>query len=502
MAKELGAQSDSRLEDALDYASNIGVLGVLRALSRLRGLVLLPIIAKGLGPGIYGAWTQSLVAVNLGSSIIDFQLHSAVVRFVAGTEDRAEQRAVFLPSLLLISGLGVLVAVGAAFARDAIAGLVLGDPQFRSVGAILGIWIGLTAVTQLGLHLLRGLQRVKLYGFLSTGQVLAQLVAVAVVITVTGELLPAVWSAIGVELLFAILVLAIGLGQIGLAWPGWRRLRGTLAFSLPLVPAYYSGAVLGFADRLVVAAQLGSTAVGIYAAAYSLARIVRELFVPIGTALMPAVTRMWDSEDVSRARWILGNTVRYYAILAVPALVGLVLLGPTIMQILATQTMAAGVRLLIPFIGLGLMVTNFQNAFSFVLQIAEDTRSLAVSRLIAAGGYVLLVLFAIPRWGLLGGAIATSLGYILDLLLTRAMARRHLRFPLPLRDIAKAIVASAVMVPVVINLNRGGFRGVIFALAGGLATYTFAMVLLRAVGRRELRFAGSLLGMGGDVGAQ
>ncbi|NIP95611.1 MAG: hypothetical protein GWO24_20070, partial [Akkermansiaceae bacterium] len=85
------------------------------------------------------------MAVSFGSLLIGLQLQSAVVRFVAGTDKRAEQRAIFFPSLLVTAGLGAVVAVVAAKSSKMIATLILGDARYEGIGALLGLWIGLSA---------------------------------------------------------------------------------------------------------------------------------------------------------------------------------------------------------------------------------------------------------------------------------------------------------------------------------------------------------------------
>lgn len=485
-----------RLEEARAYASDIGVLGVLRGLSRLRGLILLPIIARSLGPSVYGAWTQSLVAVAVGSSLVLVQVDTALVRFVSGTNDRAEQQRIYLPLLLLVTLLGVLVSfAGAALARP-LASFVLGDSVYEPVAAWLGLWAAITALGQLGIQLQRGLHRVKLYGFLSTGETLGQMVVVAVVILSTGNLLFAVLGAVIWESIFVLGVLALGFRSVGLGRPDFATLSRSLGFSLPLVPSYYAGMVLSFGDRVYIAAQLGAEAVGIYAAAYSLARIVGEIFIPVSTALLPAVSRAWDGGDRTQTRWLLSNTLRYYLFLAIPSVAGLGLLGPGILQLLAPGTFNQGIGPLIGLLGLGYLFGGLQTAFAIVLQLVEATRSLAVSRGLAAIVYLPAVFLGVSGWGLLGGAAATVIGYAVDMSLAFVFSARYERFELPVRYSLKAVVATSAMAVLVWFLARPGLAGLASSLVAGALTYVVLLILLRGIGRREFSWLISVVRKG------
>ncbi len=486
-------QEATRLDEAMTYASDVGVLGVLRGLARLRGLILLPVIGRGLGAATYGVWTQSLVAVSVGISIIILQLDTTLVRFMSGTDDRERRRDVFLPILALVSLFGIVLTILAVLFPSPLAGLVLGDPAYVPIARWLGIWTGLSAVAQLGMQLQRGVHRVKLYGALSTVETLGQMSIVAALILWTGDLLTAVRGAVAWELAFALAVLVLAFREVGVGWPKLSSLRPSLQFSLPLVPSYFAGTVLSFADRLVVAAQLGSEAVGIYAAAYSLARIVRELFVPVGTALLPAVSRSWDRNDKDRGRWMLAYTLRYSLGLTIPALAGLSVLGPAILTHLAAEGIAESAGLLIPLIGLGYLFAGTQTIFAILLQILRDTKALAISRGVAALIYVPLVLVGVSYAGLVGGACATLLGYALDLGLAVWFTFRRERLALPMIYTGKAALASLIMAVVVALIPHRSMLGLALSVTAGLISFTGMMAAMGAFGRQELGLLRRLL---------
>lgn len=494
------SEDHERLDQALTYASDVGVLGVLRALTRLRGLILLPIIGRGLGAASYGAWTQSLVAVSVGMSLILLQLDVAVVRFVSGTSDRDRRREIFFPALVLVSVLGLAMTISTMAFPGTLASYVLGDPSYLPMARWIGIWTALTAVAQLGQQLQRGLHRVKLFGALNTIETLGQLLIVTVLILFNGQLLVAVQGAVVWELVFAVGVLVLAVRDLGLGWPRLASLIPSLRFSLPLVPSYYAGTVLSFADRLVVAAQLGSEAVGIYAAVYSLARIVRELFVPVTTALLPTVSRAWDRGDRPRGRRLLAHTLRYSLALAFPALAGLSVLGSPILNLLAARGVSQGALPLIPLIGLGYLFSGIQSIFVILLQIVQDTKALAVSRGIAALAYMPLVLVGVTYAGLLGGACATLIGYALDMGLAIRFTFRREKISFPVLDTFKAVLSSVVMAGVVSFLPHAGLGRLILAVASGVFCFVLLMTLLGAFGRAEFRFLGSLLWRGSENG--
>jgi O-antigen/teichoic acid export membrane protein len=476
-----------------DYASDVGVVGVFQALARLRGLILLPIIARALGVAAYGVWTQSLLAVSVGSAIISLQLPQAMVRLVSGTSSHSRQRSIFHPQLLAVAAFGALVAAGIWLLPAATASLLFGDVGYLVIARWIGLWIVFAGIGSLALDLQRALHHVKLYGALNTGQILIQMLIVAAIILVTRNLEFAVLGAIAWEAVSAGLILLVGLREIGVSWPGLEGLRPSLAISLPLIPSYFGGLILNYADRLIIAWLLGPAVVGVYAAAYALARVVGELYLPIQAALLPTAGRLWDNASPERGQKLLSDTLRYYLILAIPAVGGAAIIGPQILILLADQVATGNSNWIILLLGSSYLVSNAQSVFATFLLLLKDTRPLAISRAISAGAYLGLLAYSIPHWGLIGAAGATAMAYSIDLIVTFVMAWRRRRFPLPLIQIAKAILATTAMLPAVLAVPRYGFTGLVASLAVGLFIYFAAMVLLGGLGKRELGFVKSIL---------
>lgn len=478
---------------SVTYATDLGVLGILQVVSRLRGLILLPVIVNSMGTASYGVWTQSLVVVIVGSAVIGFQLPAALVRFVSGTSSQIRQRQTFIPMLLILALISTLVSILVASAPMLAARIMFGDVGYASVGRWIGLWIGFETILGLGLDLQRGRHRLKLYGVLKTGVVLLQMVLIVAVVTTTKNLETAVISAVALNGIAAVVVVAAGLKEIGISWPGFGGLRPCIEFSVPLVPSYYGAVVLSHADRMAIAWILGPEAVGVYAAAYSLARMVGEVFVPIKSTLLPTASRVWDSGAASKGRQLLEETLHYYSLLAIPALVGATLVGPQLIAVLASQIRVPTLGWIVMFLGLGFLLNNLQSIIAILFQLRRNTRPLGVSKVISSLAYVAIVTVAVTGWGILGGAVATAFGYVLDLAITSHFARQVGRLPIPWTSILKAGLASTGMAVLVLLTLSGRPVSLAIAIASGVVSYSVFLLLLRGVGRREWRFLRSIL---------
>ena len=98
----------------LTYTRNVLIIGFAYLLKSLSGIILLPIIAKGLGTSSYGIWSQMKVTVNLMAPIICLALPYAMVRYLAAETDKIRIRDDFysiVTAVLLMGCVSILVAV-------------------------------------------------------------------------------------------------------------------------------------------------------------------------------------------------------------------------------------------------------------------------------------------------------------------------------------------------------------------------------------------------------
>ncbi len=197
----------------------------------------------------------------------------------------------------------------------------------------------------------------------------------------------------------------------GDTWVGARR-APFLRYAIPLLPLAVLAWVRSLGDRYVLEWAAGAEAVGLYAAAYTLAS---QPFIAanavIHSTLRPALYDAVARADVPRERRILwawlvlvigvsGVGVLAYALFS-PWLAGL-LLGPHFEE-------AAS---LAPWIALAYALQNVQQTFEIMM--FAHAQMFRIVALQAAAGVVALALFLtlIPRYGAQGAAFATLLSFV------------------------------------------------------------------------------------------
>src|ERR1051325_11920550 len=70
------------------FALDTAVVAAAQLILKLRALVTIPLIVKGLGTAEYGVWVQTLALVDFSGSIFAANLHHPLVRYLSESPER------------------------------------------------------------------------------------------------------------------------------------------------------------------------------------------------------------------------------------------------------------------------------------------------------------------------------------------------------------------------------------------------------------------------------
>src|SRR5437660_12222495 len=127
-----------------------GILAVTQMLVRVRVLLMIPLLVKGLGIQAYGAWVLFVGAVSVLTAIFSLGMPQALERFLAEPMSACEIRERFVSALAVVclAGTG---AVLLAFTSEPWVDFFVGDASVSSL-TVLAAWAVLaTALNQLAL---------------------------------------------------------------------------------------------------------------------------------------------------------------------------------------------------------------------------------------------------------------------------------------------------------------------------------------------------------------
>jgi O-antigen/teichoic acid export membrane protein len=477
---------------AARFVLDVVLVGAVQLVDRLRGLLLLPIIVKSLGLAAYGVWTQFFTTAAVVRVLVALQLSEALVRYAAGAS-REEQREYYYSLLFLVAGTGLLVGLPLTLFSRRTAELFLGGAEYANLALYLGVYICLSAADGLSIALFRALLHLRLAAILSTGTNLLEFGLAALVLYFRRDLTLAVQVVLLAQSVEVVVIVGIAVRLIGFRLPAFRLLRKCLSYSLPLLPTNYSSVILASSDRFVIAYLLGPAAVGAYAAAYNMAALLARPSDPLQVALLPTVSRLWDTGGREEAKKYLSYSLRFILSFVVPGLVGLWLVAPPVLTLLVTADTGRLARAVVPLAGAGIALAQCQSIFGLLLLLHEKTGEVAAVLMFSAAIHLSLNFMLIPWLGVVGGAVATLLGYGLQAALIGWRAWRRDRFQVQARFLLIPAAASLPILLVVAWLKPATPLELAVAVAASAVAYFVALILLGGLDVSEIHSLWRLL---------
>jgi O-antigen/teichoic acid export membrane protein len=219
-----------------------------------------------------------------------------------------------------------------------------------------------------------------------------------------------------------------------LASGGWLRaryrpdyIRHALGFGLPLVPHSLSGVVVQSIDRLFVTHYAGLGQTGIYSLGYQLGAVVGLFEDSFNRAFQPWLFEQLKRGDPATGRKLVLFTYGYFIAIAALA-IALGAAAPYILSILVPERFQ-GAYVHVVWIALGFAFNGMYKMVAGYIFYAERTGVLAWLSFAAACTNVLLNFLLVPRYGALGSAYATAIGFFVSFVLTFIVSARV--YPMP-----------------------------------------------------------------------
>ena len=418
------------------FIRNFLALGVGEVVARLVAFGVTIYLARTLGVGLFGTLGLASAVMLYLIPIADGGLDTGTgVRTIAADPDGLDDLAPPLMTARLMRGIA-LVAMTVALSL-----LLLPEPE----GAVVAISaFGLLAVAGGPRWILFGLDRGRTVGLWRVVGQVAFAVLVLLLVHGPGDVARVPLAQFVGDSVAAIAMLVV-LQQSGLRLPlVWRPdvFRPIFRQARALVISILLGLTIYNSDIIFVRVFHDSRAVGLYAAAYLLVSFILNIGIAYTTSLMPALTRA--RTDTTERRRLYGLGVAHLFAGGLPVAIGGVFLAPEIIEtVFGAPYRPAILPLQVLLCTLPVSLVREVPVVALITHGHER----GVLRLtgIATAVNLVLNLALIPRWGIVGAAVATLVTEIGRAILA-IIAARTLELPAPRAGrLWRAMAASAVM---------------------------------------------------------
>lgn len=455
----------------------------------LIGFISIPIITRIFTPQEYGNYILAMATVSVLSAIFGW-IPNSTIRFYPLYEKEGKA-AFFFNAALSYTILTVFFITGLFLLILTIIKNQISSNLFYLLFFGAGVLICLSFFEFL-LHWLRSKRMVKWYsGFFVWKSIMSLVIGLGLIFLFN----------LGIESLLIGIMISI-LISLPLLWKkaagGYfikiPKLKKNLykqmsTYSMPLVVGNLAAWILSLSDRYILEGYKGSAEVGIYSASYNISEksimLITTLFM---LASGPIVMNIWEKDGAKKSAAFVTEVTRYYLIICIPAVIGLIVLSKTIVNVMTGEQYSEG-YIIFPFVVSGVLFLGLQQRFQAGFLFYKKTKYITIS--IIASGLLNLVLnlILIPKHGYYAAAVTTFISYIFLLLLMIVLSRRLFIWKFPLSSMIKTLIAAGVMGIIVYFISKGLAVSVaaslIVSIAAGILVYFSLLFLFKEFGDDE-----------------
>ncbi|WP_336338326.1 flippase [Haloarcula brevis] len=427
----------------MNLARASSLLFLVELLNTALGFLGTVYFARALGATLLGVFFLFEATLYTMATVVDFGLRGAVEKRISAGDDPGQMfGAAVVLKLLLIA----VVSATVLALRDPLAAYVGADLAVELVGVVVAFELSMLVV-----HVLQGELRVAQTAVLHFLRSLT-FVTVAVGLLQYGYGVRAlVWA-----LLVSYTVLFVGASlrlSTPLSRPGTYHLKSLYDYAKFNGIWGLGGHVYNWMDVIVIGLFLSQAAVGAYELAWRLTTTAIMFSTVFARVLFPQLSAWQADGAVEKVRDLISDAMTTSLLLIVPSVVGVALIGGEILGIVfgPEYTIAAAAFVV-------LMVEKLPQALNLVfdkaIQAFDRPKYGAIATVVSLSTNVVLNLFLVPRYGLVGAAAATLVSVTVNTLLLWYYLERLTPVRFPVRDVGWTVAAALGMGVALFGLVR------------------------------------------------
>lgn len=431
----------------IEIARDFPFYGIAQGSYVLAGLVGLAVYTRFLALEEYGFYVLTMTTVSVAELVGCGWINQALLRYYAEHKRRGTLSALF-SHLIVLEGVSLFLLLGIWWAGISLADFL--DPRLSRLLRIGGIVLLSRVAFNVAITLVRAERltwRYSVYSAVaSLGGVGLAWAFLDVFHSGADGLLYGVSVAMGVVCCSEFVRLRrIG----GFRWSvvSAEYAKKWLGYGMPLIGASVGVLWLSWGDRYLLQYFLGPEKVGIYAAGYDLVdKSLRAAFSVLTATAFPVVLETVAGKESDIVQRMLARVLRLGVIVMIPLTVLVIAMKREMIALVLGPSFVEA-HVVVPWIAVGSLCWGLSQVVSQELQIKERTPLLLFFLLIGTCVNLGLNVVLIPRFGIVGAAVSTTIAYLVYLSMCVAVSS-HARWGLRSwlgSVLAKSAVAAIVM---------------------------------------------------------
>ena len=404
------------------FASHTATYAIGNIARRAVGFAMLPIYTRFLTPADYGVVGLLAFALALFEPLFGARLGWAIPKFYFDAPDSRGRRTVIWSALGLTGAASVVSVVLIILLRGAGAEILFGNRKYALALGVFAITLLSQPIEQTGMTYLRLREQSGLFLIFSMAKLLLQL-GLNLLLVVHWE-----QGVLGVVLSAVISSALLGIGSMIYVSVreapafDWQVTRKMIQFCWPLWMSGLAGLYIGSSGAMFVRvfATLGD--VGRLELAMKFAGVVVVLvWSPFAQHWEPMSYQYHKEGDSRRKFQVAFITI---SALMFAGAMGLSIFSAPVIRLMATKPFY-GAAAVVPVITFGVVLNSLRQFFNFSFFVTENTKIHSLCQYGTAVVITVAYVILVPRFGLMGAALAQTLAFAINFIFVRFLSRRY-----------------------------------------------------------------------------
>lgn len=422
---------------------NISLISLGTLASKIIVYLMIPLYTSILTTEEYGVTDLIFTTVSLLMPLISMEISNALMRFLLDKD--YDNNTIFscCSLILFVSILIFIICIPILYCVSV----------FKNYILLVGIYYFTNLINGYVQCMARGIDLVKEYSIAGIIQTLFTvlfniLFLIVIPLDITGYLMAYSFGA-AVSAIYLIIIIKIRKNiKFDFKLVNKTVLYELLAYSIPLIPNSLLWWISNSSDKYILTLFKGVSEVGIYSVAYKIPTILTVLSSIFITAWQISSVDDFGSES---NRMFFRDIFKKYLFLTVTMTMAINLFLKIICGFMFSKNFYSAWEI-VPILLIGFVYYNMSVFYGTIYTAAKKTKMVMISTLIGSLLNIILNFILIPKWGMYGASIATTISYIVIYFMRKYDTKKFMDLEIKNIDIIYGILMIFQILTVYNNL--------------------------------------------------
>jgi len=405
-------------------ARGAGIFFIGIILGRFLGYLIRMVIARFLGPESYGLISLAISVVEIAATLALFGLPTAINRYVPffwSARKQAKVRGVIRSAFRISLPAAIITALALLFFSGGLSNNVFSKPDLAPILRLFAVIVPFYSLMMICSAIFAGFKKMEYIVYTQQFVRYIFILALFIILFMLGLEIKAAAFAYPLGYLFTA---GFGLYLAQKTFPIFGKnlesvssYRKLFSFSWPLILVSMIWFIIDRVATIMLGYFKSAEIVGIYNAALPLAQLIPAVLQSFTTIFMPIISSILSTGDFKELNRIYAITTKWIMGLTLPLFVVIFLFAKTLtVKLFGVEYAEAAPALQI--LTLGFFFHSAVGPTTMTLNALERTRLTLINTVAAFSVNIILHFLLIPKYGLIGAALASALALVVLNLLT------------------------------------------------------------------------------------